>query len=147
VATVRRTATLSVHPRVPRGRNRVGGSELLLMQRASLLIEDVGADLDRQLAAETRAPERVRMLREATVRITRAANDAIQAYRRGRRAVKAELDRDKAGRDATLAMQASLQAARADLLQALQAAGERYPWARDLAPPAPRSRLTRHERP
>jgi hypothetical protein len=118
------------------------------MQRARLLIDDLGADLDRQLLVETGSLERVRLLREATVRITRAANDAVQAYRRGRRAVDADLQRTRvdANKQAALAMQESLKAARLDLLRALQAAGRRYPWAGDLTPPTTRSRLTGHER-
>jgi hypothetical protein len=133
-------------PRVLRGRNRVGEPELVLVRRARLLIDDLGADLDRQLEAETEADERVRLLREATVRITRAANDAIQAYQKGRRAVNAELERAKANREMALAMRASLQAARLELLQALQAAGRRYPWATEVAAPGPKSRVTRHDR-
>jgi regulator of protease activity HflC (stomatin/prohibitin superfamily) len=142
VVTVGRTVTLPAHPSVPRGHSRVGGSDLLVMQRAILLIDDLGADLDRQVAAERSADERVRLLREATARITRAANDAIQAYRRGSRAVDAQLRSAKGAQEEALAMQASLQAARQHLLGALEVAGRRYPWAGDLTPPAARGPRT-----
>ncbi|HEY7526871.1 MAG TPA: hypothetical protein VIA82_08575 [Candidatus Limnocylindria bacterium] len=118
------------------------------MQRAILLIDDLGADLDRQVATEASPDERVRRLREATARITRAANDAIQAYRRGLRAVEAQLGSAKTSREESLAMRASLQAARQDLLGTLEVASRRYPWAADLTAPAARaSRLTGRERP
>jgi hypothetical protein len=119
------------HPRVSQGRARIGGSDLLIMQRAIRLIDDLGADLDQRLHAETRPAERLRLLREATNRITRTANDAIQAYARGRRAVEARLDRPEARAEA-LAARDRLRDARLDLLRALDAASHRYPAAEPL---------------
>ena len=116
------------------------------MQRATLLIDDLGAELDRRLVGEGAETERLRLLRATTARITRAANDAIQAYQRGRRAVDADLKRTNASREATLAMRASLQAARVDLLRSLQAAGRRYPWVDDAEPAVRQARLTGRER-
>jgi hypothetical protein len=99
------------------------------MRRAVELIEDLGADLDRRLPAETRASERLRLLRETTNRITRAANDAIQAYGRGRRTVTSELAREGHRGEVALRTQMELQTARADLLRAIEKARQRYPWA------------------
>jgi CHASE3 domain sensor protein len=124
------TPSPPIHPRVPRGRSRVGGYDLQVIQRATLLIDDLGADLDRLLTAEPRATERLRLLRETTNRITRTANDAIQAYARARRATQAQIERgDGSGNaEAALAMRAQLHAARRDLLRALRTANRRYPW-------------------
>ena len=113
--------------RVPQGRSRLAGLDLVAVQRATTLIEDLGADLDRQLAREARESERLRMLRETTNRITRAANDAIQAYGRARRTLNAELERRDGNTEAALAMQARLRSARQDLLRALHSANRRYP--------------------
>jgi hypothetical protein len=99
------------------------------MRRAIALIEDLGADLDRRLPDESRASERLRLLRETTNRITRAANDAIQAYGRGRRTVTAELAREGRRGEAALRTQTELKTARADLLRAIARAQRRYPWA------------------
>ena len=113
--------------RVPQGRNRLAGLDLLAVQRATTLIDDLGADLDRQLMREARESERLRMLRETTNRITRAANDAIQAYGRARRTLNTELERRGGNTEAALAMQARLRSARKDLLRALHSANRRYP--------------------
>jgi hypothetical protein len=146
VVTVRGAIAPQSHPHVAKGRRGVGRSELLLMQRACLLIDELGADLDRQLLEPRAASEQVRLLRGATARITRAANDAIQAYQRGRRAVDAALAHPDRDNGATIAMRASLQTARRDLLQSLRNAGRRYPWAPELDTVAPPVRLTSHER-
>ena len=121
------SASLPVHPRVPRGRGRAGANDLLVIQRACALIDELGADLDARLEAEPRATERLRLLRATTNRITRTANDAIQAYRRARRAVDAELQRSHGSAEGALAMRAGLQSARLELLRALRVAGLRYP--------------------
>ena len=113
--------------RVPQGRNRLAGLDLLAVQRATTLIDDLGADLDRQLMREARESERLRMLRETTNRITRAANDAIQAYGRARRTLNTELERRGGNTEAALAMQVRLRSARKDLLRALHSANRRYP--------------------
>jgi hypothetical protein len=123
------TTSLPSHPRVPGGRIRTGGSDLLVIQRATQLIQDLGADLDRRLTRETRPTERMRMLRETTNRITRSANDAIHAYGRARKAVAVQLDRSDGRAEEALAMRDRLRSARLELLRALSDANHRYPWA------------------
>ncbi len=114
------------HPRVPRTRATAIERDLLLVQRASALIAELGDDLDQRLRNETRDSERMRCLREATNRITRTANDAIQAYRRARRSLDGESARDRDS-DATREALHRLSAARRDVLAALATAGTRYP--------------------
>ncbi len=101
--------------------------DILLVQRTSRMIAEFGAELDRQLAKERRPAERLRMLRETTNRITRAANDAVHAYQRTSRALRAELERPDADHDAANAVRARLEAARRDVLEALETARARYP--------------------
>ena len=96
------------------------------------MIVELGNDLDRRLEDETRPTERVRLLREATNRITRTANDAVQAYRRARRSLDAELRRPSADIEAVNRLGDRLTAARADVLKALEAANTRYPQAEAL---------------
>ncbi len=128
----------STHSRVPSGRRRVGASDVLLIERASALIEELGTELDTQLRAEGRAGERLRLLRETTNRITRTANDAIHAYGRARRAIDAAIERDDANRADAVAMRRRLQVARKQLLGTLAVASERYPSSDDpVADPTP----------
>lgn len=86
--------------------------------------------LDRQLLAETRAAERMRILRQATGQITRAANDAIQAYRRVTAGLEAELKRADTDPAEAAAMERALSDARQEMLNALEVASQRYPWAK-----------------
>lgn len=102
-------------------------ADLRAIQRASSLIVDLGAELDARLRAETRPRERMRMLRETTNRITRTANDAVEAYRRASRAVKAELAKPNADVAAATELQAELRAARLEMLRVLDLASRRYP--------------------
>jgi hypothetical protein len=111
----------------------VGGSDVLLIERASALIEELGAELDMQLRTEGREGERLRLLRATTNRITRTANDAIHAYGRARRAIDAAVERDDANRADALAMRRRLQVARKQLLGTLAVASERYPASDDPA--------------
>ena len=67
------------------------------------------------------------MLREATNRITRTANDAVHAYRRASRAIKTELERPDANVETAELMRTRLDEARAKVLEALAIANERYP--------------------
>ncbi len=121
-------------------------SDLRVVQRATLHIDELNARLDGALAVETSESERMRLLREATNQITRAANDGIQAYRRVVGALKSEAARpDSADADALGRVQAALDAARTDLLRAIAATSERYPWAvpgatAETAPSRPTSR-------
>lgn len=105
-------------------------TDLRILERATAHIDELNQALDRQLAAESIAGERMRLLREATNRITREANDGIQAYRRAVRALKTEDDR--AGgivTEESRLMNAKLGAARQELLRALAETSQRYPWA------------------
>lgn len=101
-------------------------SDLEVVEAASAAITDLGRELDRQLAQERRPSERMRMLREATNRITRTANDAVQAYRRASRAIRNELERADANVEAAERMRTRLDEARANVLRALSVANERY---------------------
>ena len=119
-------------PDLPVPTTRLGRrtSDLRVLQRATAHIDDLNQTLDRQLAAERSEGERMRLLREATNQITRAANDGIQAYRRVTAAVKSEQARpDGAQADELARIQASLDAARQDLLDVLESTSRRYPWA------------------
>lgn len=101
--------------------------DLLLIQRAPAAIADFHRTLDQKLAGEERPNERLRMLRDATNQITRTANDAIQAYRRARAAVDAELEMPDGDRAHARKMSAELDRARAEVLEALEQASHRYP--------------------
>ena len=71
----------------------------------------------------------MRLLREATYQITRAANDGIQAYRRVAETVRRELEMERGDRSGAEGMNAILQEAKTDLLGALDESSRRYPWA------------------
>ena len=102
-------------------------NDLEIVESASATIADLGVELDRHLAKEHRPSERMRMLREATNRITRTANDAVHAYRRASRAIKVELERPDANVETAERMRTRLDEARAKVLTALAVANERYP--------------------
>lgn len=121
--------------RVPRTRATAMERDLLLVQQASLLIAELGDELDGRLKTETRPGERLRYVREATNRITRIANDAIQAYGRARRSLDVEAERSPDSA-AALAARRRLADARLEVLAALEKAGSRYPW---VSEPANRS--------
>jgi hypothetical protein len=104
--------------------------DLVLLQRAGPLIAELGDDLDGQLEHEARASERLRFLREATVRITRTANDAIQAYRRTRRFLDASVAGATGDGQEFAVMRTRLDADRQALLAVLDKAAARYPEAR-----------------
>lgn len=137
------SALLPVHPRFPRGRTGARNRQLLVVQRATALIGELGAELDRKLAVEPRPAERLRLLRETTNRITRAANDAIEAYRIAQRGLTTNPEGSDWGDSGALATPAQFRAARLELLSALEVASRRYPPARAPAPvhaPARRKR-------
>lgn len=102
-------------------------NDVEIVESASTTIADLGVELDRHLAKERRPSERMRMLREATNRITRTANDAVHAYRRASRAIKTELERPDANVETAELMRSRLDDARAKVLKALAVANERYP--------------------
>jgi hypothetical protein len=107
--------------------------DLQLLQRAPAAIADLTEILDRRLAEEQRPEERIRMLRETTNQITRTANDAIQAYRRARAAVNAELEMPDGDWVHARKMSAQLDLARADVMEALAQTSHRYSWAQPWA--------------
>ena len=90
----------------------------------------MSAELDRQLQAEQRPAEQVRLLRQATSQITRAANDAIQAYRRVTDGLEQERRRSDTDVSEAARMSQSLSEARSEMLEALDVASRRYPWAK-----------------
>jgi hypothetical protein len=101
-------------------------ADVLIVERASVEIASLGTDLDRRLEAEARPKERLRMIRETTNQITRVANDAINAYVRASRAVRAEELRAEPDLVAANAMRTRLNAARAAVLSVLDEAQGRY---------------------
>ena len=108
---------------------RRSSSDLRAIDRATRRIEELTVILDRQLGSEPREEERLKHLRQATGQITRSANDGIQAYRRVAAALRAEgehADVDPA--ELEQATQA-LADARGRMLEALEVASKRYPWA------------------
>jgi hypothetical protein len=100
--------------------------DLRLVRGAPAAIADLTAILDRRLAEEQRPSERTRMLREATNQITRTANDAIQAYRRARAAVTAELAMPDGDWTHARKMSLQLDSARQDVLAALDRTSQKY---------------------
>lgn len=108
--------------------------DLLLIQQTPAAIEDYSRMLDQRLADEQRPEERMRMLRDTTNQITRAANDAIQAYRRARASVGAELEMPAGDHAHARRMAAELDLARAQVLAALEVANQRYPSGSESSP-------------
>lgn len=121
--------TPASHRRVPppSGQRRLVNrfSDLELLERTVPFIVELGAELDRQLARERRPAERMRMLRETTNRITRAANDAVQAYARTSRTIRAELERPDGDIAGAQGLRTRLDTARQALLEALEVANQR----------------------
>ena len=108
---------------------RRSSSDLRAIDRATKRIEELTVILDRQLTSEAREEERLKHLRQATGQITRSANDGIQAYRRVASALRAEeLHADADTQEVEQASQ-NLADARARMLEALEVASKRYPWA------------------
>ncbi len=101
--------------------------DLAIVRKSSHLINDLGTELDRRLLGERRTKERMQMLRETTNRITRVANDAVLAYQRTSRTLRDELARADGDKVAAARMRKRLEAARADVLHALDLARQRYP--------------------
>jgi hypothetical protein len=110
--------------------SRRSSADLLVIQRATTRIEEVSASLDQQLLREQRSTEQVRILRGATSQITRAANDGIQAYRRVSAGIQAERERSDIDPLEIVRMTESLARAREGMLEVLEVASRRYPWAK-----------------
>ena len=86
------------------------------------------------MLAEARPEEQVRLLRQATSQITRAANDAVQAYRRVSEGLRAESEREDTDPAEAERMAQALAEARGEMLNALEVASRRYPWAKPWRP-------------
>ena len=85
--------------------------------------------LDRQLSSDARPEEQMRHLRAATGQITRAANDAVQAYRRVSGALRAEAAHPEVDAVEIEHARRELASVRTAMLEVLKSASERYPWA------------------
>jgi hypothetical protein len=114
-------------PGMPPRPSRSRALDLRTIREASSLIAELGAELDRKLLHEGRPEERLRMLRETTNRITRAANDGVQAYVRATRSLTAEQAGPRAHAASAAKTRRELSAARDELLRVLDVAGRRYP--------------------
>lgn len=108
---------------------RRSAADLRLIGRATQRIRELSLTLDRQLLDDARPEEQLRHLRQATGQITRSANDGIQAYRRVAQALRAEAQHANADADEIERAGESLAAMRAEMLEALEVASRRYPWA------------------
>jgi len=114
--------------------SRRSSGDLRAIRRATTRIEELSAALDGQLLRETRPEEQLRLLREATSQITRTANDAIQAYRRVTEGLRVESERSDTDPSEAARTAQALADARAEMLNALEVASRRYPWAKPWRP-------------
>lgn len=104
-------------------------ADLRAIDRATKRIEELSTILDRQLRGDTRPEEQLKHLRQATGQITRSANDGIQAYRRVSSAIRAEAEQQDADETEVASATRALAEARGRMLEALEVASKRYPWA------------------
>jgi hypothetical protein len=121
--------------RTPTRLSRRSAADLRAIRRATRHIQELSVVLDRQLSADARPEEQMRHLRQATGQITRAANDAVQAYRRVSGALKAEAAHPEVDAVEVEHARRELAAVREAMLEVLKSAGERYPWAAPFAAP------------
>ncbi len=105
------------------------------IRSATRHIQELSVTLDRQLGADARPEEQMRHLRHATGQITRAANDAVQAYRRVSGALRAEADHPDVDAAEMERARRELAKARAAMLEVLKSVSDRYPWAAPFAEP------------
>ncbi len=120
--------------RTPTRLARRSAADLRAIRRATRHIKELSATLDGQLGADTRPEVQLRHLRHATGQITRAANDAVQAYRRVAGALRAEAAHPDVDDVEIEQARRELADARAAMLDVLKSAGDRYPWAAPFAP-------------
>ena len=113
---------------------RRSSADLRAIARATKRIEELSVILDRQIKSDARPEEQLRHLRQATGQITRTANDAIQAYRRVAHALRTEADHADMDHDEVERATRNLSEARAKMLNALEVASQRYPWAEPWRP-------------
>lgn len=118
--------------RTPTRLSRRSASDLRTITHAARRIQELTGILDRQLTPGMQADPQMRDLRQATGQITRAANDAVQAYRRVTGALRDEAARPDGDAVEIAHARRELAAARAGLLAELQTASLRYPWAAPL---------------
>jgi len=115
--------------------SRRSSGDLRAIRGATTRIRELSTALDRQMLAEARPEEQVRLLRQATSQITRAANDAVQAYRRVSEGLRAESEREDTDPAEAARTAQALSEARSEMLSALEVASKRYPWAKPWRPP------------
>ena len=108
-------------------------SDLRVIRSATRRIQDLSVTLDRQLSADARPEEQMRHLRQATGQITRAANDAVQAYRRVSGALQAEAGHPDVDPKEITQAREELATVRMAMLEVLKQASLRYPWATPFA--------------
>ncbi len=109
--------------------SRRSASDLRAIRRATRHIQELSVTLDRQLVADARPEEQMRNLRQVTGQITRAANDAIQSYRRVSGALRAEAEHPDVDPAEIERARRELADARGAMLEVLETANRRYPWA------------------
>lgn len=121
--------TLVVLVRTQSRLSRRSAADIRAIRQATRHIQELSATLDRQLGADARPEEQMRHLRQATGQITRAANDAVQAYRRVSGALRAEASQPDVDPEEIERARRELASARAAMLEVLETANRRYPWA------------------
>ena len=121
-------------PRHTRLSRRIS-ADLRVIRGSTKVVEEQRGILDRQLAGGRGAADQLRDLRHATGQITRAANDAIRAYRRVSAALKEEAERADVDAAEVGRLTKEVAQARVEMLTALELASRRYPWAPPWASP------------
>ena len=114
--------------------SRRSSGDLRAIRHATTRIEELSAQLDLELARELRPEEQLRLLRQTTSQITRTANDAIQAYRRLTEGLRAESERGDTDQAEAARTGQAIADARSEMLNALEVASRRYPWAKPWRP-------------
>jgi hypothetical protein len=114
--------------------SRRSSGDLRAIRHATTRIEELSAQLDQELARELRPEEQLRLLRQTTSQITRTANDAIQAYRRLTEGLRAESERGDTDPAEAVRTGQAIADARSEMLNALEVASRRYPWAKPWRP-------------
>lgn len=109
--------------------SRRSAADLRAIARATRRIEELTRTLDEQLSARAGAEDQLPELRRATRQITQSANDGIQAYRRVAQAIRAEESQDDGDAAEIERTSVVLAQARTRMLDALEVASKRYPWA------------------
>ena len=113
--------------------NRRSAADMRVIRSATRHIEELTANLDRQLSADARPEEQMLHLRQATGQITRAANDAVHAYRRVSGALRAEAAHPEVDAEEIEQARRELAKVRQVMLDVLKSASHRYPWAAPFA--------------